>query len=355
MDTEIIEHLSQSWPLPSAPRPIVVVGAGGIVNDAHLPAYRKASFPVAGIFDVDAARAQSLAEKFGIPRVFASLAEATAERGAIFDIAVPPEYLHGVLEQLPAGAAVLMQKPMGRDLADARRIRQVCRDRRLTAAVNFQLRFSPMMLAVRDAIARGLIGDVTDLEFRLHLRTRWELFPFLKKLDRVEILIHSVHYLDWIRSVLGEPRGVYARTVQHPAMLELKNTKSTIVLDYGNRVRCALNLNHNYEYGGRHEAAEMTLEGTRGAAVVTLGLLLNYPEGKPETVEIVTQGTAWTNVPVTGQWFPDAFVGRMANLQRYVAGEDRELVSDFEDAYKTMALVEACYESDAHGATPIPA
>ena len=38
--------LKQAWPVPSAPRPIVIVGAGGIVSDAHMPAYRKAGFAV---------------------------------------------------------------------------------------------------------------------------------------------------------------------------------------------------------------------------------------------------------------------------------------------------------------------
>jgi hypothetical protein len=44
----------------------------------------------------------------------------------------------------------------------------------------------------------------------------------------------------------------------------------------------------------------------------------------------------------------------MSNLQRFVAGEDRELVSSVEDAWRTMAVVEALYESDAAGGTPVP-
>jgi hypothetical protein len=44
----------------------------------------------------------------------------------------------------------------------------------------------------------------------------------------------------------------------------------------------------------------------------------------------------------------------MSNLQRFVAGEDKALMSPIEDAFKTMALVEACYESSARGGTPIP-
>ncbi len=46
------EPLRQAWPLPANPRPIVVIGAGSIVRDAHLPVYQRLGFPVAGIFDV---------------------------------------------------------------------------------------------------------------------------------------------------------------------------------------------------------------------------------------------------------------------------------------------------------------
>jgi predicted dehydrogenase len=52
-------------------------------------------------------------------------------------------------------------------------------------------------------------------------------------------------------------------------------------------------------------------------------------------------------------WFPAAFAGRMANLQRFAAGEDAELVASVEDAWMTMALVEAAYRSSAAPATPL--
>jgi predicted dehydrogenase len=60
-------------------------------------------------------------------------------------------------------------------------------------------------------------------------------------------------------------------------------------------------------------------------------------------------------VALRGGWFLEAFEGPMANLQRVVAGEDAALVSSVDDAFRTMAIVEACYESSARGATPIQA
>ena len=40
----IIKNLSQTWKRPSKLSPIVIIGAGGIVHDAHLPAYIKARY-----------------------------------------------------------------------------------------------------------------------------------------------------------------------------------------------------------------------------------------------------------------------------------------------------------------------
>ena len=60
---------------PEELRPIVIIGAGSIVNDAHLPAYKLAGFEVAGIFDLDKEKAELTSKKFGIPRVCDSLAD----------------------------------------------------------------------------------------------------------------------------------------------------------------------------------------------------------------------------------------------------------------------------------------
>ena len=55
-----------------------------------------------------------------------------------------------------------------------------------------------------------------------------------------------------------------------------------------------------------------------------------------------------------GFWFPDAFIGVMTNLQRYSSGEATILVSSVEDAFGTMAVVDACITSHQSGAVPIP-
>ena len=350
-----IRELRQSWPRPSAPKPIVVIGAGSIVRDAHLPVYKRLGFPIAGIFDLDPKASRERVAAFGIPRVFETLDEATSMRDAVFDVAIPPENIAGVLERLPSGAAVLIQKPLGRDLADARRIVAICKQRKLSAAVNFQLRMAPNMLAVKDALARGVFGDVLDVEVRINLHTPWNYWAFLKGAPRLEVLMHSIHYLDLIRSLIGEPRGVYCKGVRHPGMTDYADTRTSIVLDYGDSLRCSLTMNHAHTFGARHEMSQLKIEGRRGAAIAKMGVNLNYPAGEADTLEVASEDSnGWSEVALRGSWFLEAFEGPMSNLQRFAAGEDSKLVSSVEDALSTMAVVEACYESSAHGATPIP-
>src|SRR3546814_8539886 len=85
-----------------------------------------------------------------------------------------------------------------------------------------------------------------------------------------------------------------------------------------------------------------------------LGLLLDCPSGEPDELWFARRGGPWEQVPLDGAWFPDAFIGPMANLQRVAAGEDDRLATAVEDAWKTMALVEACYRAAAAPAYPIP-
>ena len=346
--------LRQAWPAPAAPRPIVIVGAGAIVRTAHLPAYTRLRFPIAGVFDVCRSAAEQTAQQFGGLRVFPTLAEACADRDVVFDLAVPGSEVARVLAQLPARAAVLMQKPMGETLAEAQAILDLCRERRLVAAVNFQLRFSPNVMALTDLLRSDRLGEPTDVEVRIVDRQPWEQWAFLKHAPRLEVLYHSIHYLDAIRWLAGEPDGVMCRAIGHPLLDDFCDSRSTIVLDYGDRIRCSLVLNHTHRQDGRHRESMMKIEGTRGAALLTLGVNLDYPTGPPDRLEVALDG-AWQAVRLRGSWFTEAFEGPMSNLQRFVAGEDGALVSPVTDAIRTMALVEACYASSATGSTPIPA
>ena len=98
----IIKNFSQTWPMPSKLSPIVIIGTGGIVRDAHLPAYKKAGFQVDGLYDVDKDKAKTLANEFGVNKIFQTIDEAFQNTNCIFDLALPP------MLGIDCGAAIVL-------------------------------------------------------------------------------------------------------------------------------------------------------------------------------------------------------------------------------------------------------
>jgi predicted dehydrogenase len=307
---------------------------------------------VAGIWNRNKERAQSVADQFGIPRVFDTMQEVAAQKDVVFDLASSHHVHDQMLNLLPDGAPVLIQKPMGVDLAIADQILATCRRKNLSAAINFQLRFAPMMLAVRDAMQQGFFGQMTEIEVHLNLVTPWHLFPTLEADPRVEIVSHSIHYIDLIQSLVGVPNGVFARSYSYPGS-KLNDTRTSAILDYGKDLRVTLSINHHHDFGRSHQDSSIRFEGDKGAAVVKLGVLLDYPHGEPDELWMGRRGEAMKQVPLSGHWFPDAFELVMNNMQRFVAGEDDELLTSVHSAHRTMAIVEACYDSATLAMQPV--
>lgn len=340
--------------LPEHPRPIVLIGAGGIVRDAHLPAYRKAGFEVFGLADIVVDKAQKLADEYNIPHVFSSAEKAVsaAPPGVIYDLALMPAQSLKVLKELPDEATVLIQKPMGDYLEQAKEIYSVCKRKKLTAAVNFQLRYAPFVSAARQIINEGLIGDIYDMEVRLTTYTPWQIFPGIAGHERLEIMYHSIHYIDLIRSFLGTPRGVMAKTLRHPEKA-VSSSRTTLLFDYGDTLRGVINTNHDHEFGSYNQESFIKWEGTKGAIKAKMGLLLDYPKGKEDRFEYCLlnekEEPRWMTKELDISWFPDAFIGTMSNVMRFVEGSSNTLTSRIEDAIETMAVAECAYQSDREG------
>ncbi len=162
--------------MPQVKRDIVSIGAGGIVTDSHLPAYREAGFNVQAIYDIDGAKAQAVASAFNIPRVCSTLPE-LIECGiahhAVFDIAVPASEIKLILPLLPANAGVLIQKPMGESIEEAREILRICHQKPLIAGINFQLRRAPFMIAAKQIVDSGQLGYIHDVDMRVVCHPPW--------------------------------------------------------------------------------------------------------------------------------------------------------------------------------------
>ncbi len=340
--------------------PIAVVGAGGIVNDAHLPAYRKAGFEVIGIYDIDPDRAATTAARFAIPTVYASLDEALAGPAAIVDVAVPARENPSIAARVAAaGKALLLQKPLAEDMAAAEAIVATVERAGIVAAVNQQARWMPAARAMRDLIARGLLGEVYQVSFLINVRTPWELWPWIVAGTQVEVMYHSIHYLDMIRALLGrEPRLVFADGATLPGFETGGETRTVIHLIFDGDLRATVMDTHHNDGGLADQYAAIRLEGTEGTAVAELGLLKNYPAGAPDRFRYMSRRLepgAWIAPTLAGSWFPDAFIGTIASVMRGLEGELGAPETSVRDNLGTLRLVLAAYKAMAERRVVDPA
>src|SRR5258707_15223029 len=141
--TDIFPHLDYKPKLPQRmDHGIGIVGAGGIVSDAHRPAYKKAGFRVVGITDRNREQAERTAKEHGIGKVYASVDELLGQPGVeIVDIAVYPAQQVVIAEQATAaGKHLLCQKPFADEYSKAVHSVELAERAKVKIAVNQQMR-----------------------------------------------------------------------------------------------------------------------------------------------------------------------------------------------------------------------
>jgi hypothetical protein len=146
-------------------RRIAVVGAGGIVDVAHLPAYRGLGLDVVGIMDLNGDRARTVATRHGIPRVYADLDELLDDGDVeVVDVAVDPHAQPEIIGRvISAGRHVLGQKPFAPSSAVALQLATQADANGVHLAVNQQLRFDEGVAAAHRMVELGWIGEVTAI------------------------------------------------------------------------------------------------------------------------------------------------------------------------------------------------
>ncbi len=332
---------------PEHQRPVAIVGAGGIVEGAHLPAYARAGVTVVGITDLDLDRARRVAHAFGIPRVYESVDELLADPAVdVVDIAVPVAAQPPIFRAaVTAGKHILAQKPFATDPATAAELAQLAADAGLVAAVNQQMRYDEGIAAAHRMVELGWIGDITSFSITVNLATPWELWEWAQPLERLEIMVHSIHYHDVVRWFMGEPSSVYAVGGRTPGQYPVGETRTVSTYRFASGASALVHANHVNR--GGDNTAEFRIDGVEGAIRGTIGLLYDYPDGRPDTLEVLSRTIptdGWMPYPVTQRWIPDAFIGTMGSVLDAIATGSTPRTSAL-DNVKTVALVDALYTS----------
>ena len=142
-----------------------MVGAGNIC-EFHVAAVKKLAPDVEliGVTDLDAARAQANAEKWGTTAHKDLDALIAAGANVIHVLTPPAAHARVAIAALERGCHVLIEKPIAEDVEDARRIGALARQKGLVATVNHSLLYDPQVVRALDAVAAGALGQVVSVD-----------------------------------------------------------------------------------------------------------------------------------------------------------------------------------------------
>ena len=258
-------ELTQAWPRPSHPRPIVIIGAGAIVRTAHLPVYRRLGYPIAGIFDIDPSRRARRRASSPSTRSIPRSRDAAAHDGGDLRRGRPrrSDRRH------PRAAAARLG---GADAeADGPRPRRGEADPAPAASSGTWWRRSTSSCVSAPACSRcttwssrGALGALVDIDVRVVIDQPWQLWTFLERraAGRGAVPLDPLSRRDPLdrRRAVGRLLPERRRTRRCP---QLRDARSSIILDYGDRLRCSLVLNHTHRAGPKHRASQIMVEGAR--------------------------------------------------------------------------------------------
>ncbi|MBW3541279.1 MAG: Gfo/Idh/MocA family oxidoreductase [Planctomycetes bacterium] len=344
---------------PRMPRrrdvPIGCVGAGFIMADCHLVAYRQVGFAPAAIASRTPGRAQEVAARHHIPRVYGDYRELLDDPSIeVLDIAVPPDVQLEVVREAVSRAGhlrgILAQKPLGVDYSQAKEIVELCQAAGIVLAVNQNMRYDQSVRACRRLLEVGELGEPVLATIDMRAVPHW--MPWQERLGWVTLRIMSIHHLDTFRFWFGDPARVFASVRPDPrtaAKFAHEDGICLYILEYDSGLRAAA-WDDVWTGPAREGAAadigiRWRVEGIEGTARGTIGWP-DYPQRTPSTLEFTTRrrGEDWQRPRWGEVWFPDAFAGPMAQLLCALEDGSEPEISGSDNLH-TMALVDACYRS----------
>lgn len=327
---------------------IGIIGCGGIIDYAHLPAYRTHGLNIRACYDLDPATARRLAEKHGIGKVYESLDDLLANPAIeIVDIAVPAPAQRAIAERaLATGKHLLCQKPLSENIADAEAIVAAGRAAGRKVAVNQQMRWSPGIAAAKHLVEQGLIGEPADIQIQVSVATPFELWPWLQASERYDLMYHTIHHIDSMRYIFGSPDYVTSVHTKYPGQTIRPETKTVTVFEYSSGLQGLLAINHHDTSNDPY--ATFRFMGSEGVVSGTIGLLYDYPAGRRDTLKVFSKRLALDTtvaVELEGSWIPGAFIGPMASLMEAIQTGGTPL-TDAADNLETLRIVLAGYRSN---------
>jgi D-apiose dehydrogenase len=281
---------------------IALVGCGFYAQN-HLNAWRDLGpqgADLVGVCDLDPVKSANAGAQFSAPHFtdVATMIDAVAPD--CLDI-VTRMNAHRAVAGLAAdrGIGAIIQKPLAPDWAEAVAIVEKAQSCGTFLAVHENFRFQAPMLAVKEILASGEIGDVSWA--RLAFRTGFDVYktqPYFLTEPRLAILDVGIHVLDLARVFLGEVAHLSCETQQRKPSIIGEDTATMLLRHISGAVSIVECTYEDRRLPDHFPETLIEIEGTRGGIAIAGGLKMTVTaNGATRDVDVSVPLLPWTSRP----------------------------------------------------------
>jgi predicted dehydrogenase len=311
----------------------------GNIGNVHGRVYQQhPDTEIVAVCDIIEERADRAAEKYGC-QGFYSVRE-MLESGVKFDMASMAtagvenggDHYEPTMELLRAGIPVLGEKPISNDLAKAKEMVALAKEKNLRYGVNLNHRFTPAALKAKEWVQSGRIGEINIMNMTMWINNPNESAPHFHMRA-----LHP-HSLDVMRYFAGsEVAKVQAFFKKGLGRKIWSNVQVNLLYENG----IIGHLTGSYDAGGTYGLETLEVVGSDARFVLRDACehLEFYPRFSNDTEQYDYLGGMRS--------FPETFDSRIARwIEQNKAGAAPEDVdASGEDALKVQTIIEAAIES----------
>ena len=342
---------------------IGIIGCGKIAQVRHIPEYAdNPDAQLTAFYDLNAARAQELAERYGgkaYDSVEALLADPNVD--AVSVCSANASHAQIAVAALEAGKHVLCEKPMAMNAAQAEEMKAAAERAGKLLMIGFVRRYGNDMRILKEFIDSNALGDIYYAK-ATYLRRNgnpggW--FCDKARSGGGPLIDLGVHVIDFVRYAMGNPKpvSVYAVTAEKLGnRANLKTEPPYLASDHVKGEKCdvedlacgmirfdngaVLNVETSFSLNIEKNEGKIELFGDKGGACIN-----------PELKLFTEQNGYMTNVSLeakTALDFDDLFENEVSHFVS-CALFGTECRSPAEDGVQLMRILESAYASAACG------
>lgn len=250
-------------------------------------------------------------------------------------------HAENILDILKLKKNIIVEKPMCLKISDGKKIINAAKHQKKRVFVVMQNKFNPPVLKLREDIKKSLFGKI----FHSSVVVRWKRdqnyynndnWRGTWKYDGGVISNQASHHLDLLRTIMGEPKSVFAVSSKHMAKIQSEDT-ALIILKFKNKNTAIMEATTAMR--PKNIEGSISIMGTKGSAKIG-GFALNKFEYYNTSKKINLSQYDTNPKSVYG-------FGHVKFYKHVLNSIKNNKKSEFEamEAIKTVKLINAIYKS----------